>query len=387
MATWVATAIRRFGLHTSTGWQPKGTKFTQFYSASPACTASRYALLTGRLPVRSGFGWVLMPNARKGLKATEYTLAEGLKSAGYSTACIGKWHLGNKRQFLPLQHGFDEYFGLPYSNDMRPPKWGPLPLIEGNETIEENPDQTQLTRRYTERAVDFIARNKQHPFFCYLAYAMPHVPLSPGKDYQGQSLRGTYGDVMEEIDDSVGSILDTLREHGIDHNTLVVLTSDNGPWIIKDQKGGSAGLLRDGKGSTWEGGVREPCIAWWPGTVPAGQSCTQWATTMDLLPTLCRLAGATDGLPETDGVDIGNLLRGKPLEASHPPLFYYGAGMKLYAVRDGAWKLHVRQYSQTKQEYFGGRVPLLFNLATDPSEKYDLSTEHPEIVERPKRPN
>ena len=354
----------------------EGTKFTQFYSSSPACSASRYGLLTGRLPVRSGFGWVLMPKSPQGILPEEVTIAEGLKTAGYATACFGKWHLGRPKKYLPLQNGFDEYLGLPYSNDMRP-----LPLIDGNSIIEEKTDQRLLTERYTRRAQGFIRKNKERPFFCYLPYAMPHTPLNPGKAFQGKSLRGKYGDVIEEIDWSVGEILKTLRDEGLEKNTLVIFTSDNGPWIIKNERGGSAGLLRDGKGSTWEGGMREPCIAYWPGTIPAGKVSHQFATTMDILPTVFHLAGVELPVGRTlDGVDITNALLGKSLTKEHPPLFYYGAGMHLYAVRQGPWKLHVRQYSQTGKKYFKGKVPLLFNVETDPSEKYDLAGKRPIIV-------
>ena len=240
----------------------EGMRFTQFYSASPACTASRYALLTGRLPVRSGFAWVLNPDSPRGMHPEEWTLAEGLKTAGYATAIYGKWHLGRPPQYLPLQHGFDEYLGLPYSNDMQPPRWESLPLIEGNDVVELDPDQSRLTRMTTKRSVDFIRRQADGPFFLYVPYSMPHLPLHPGADFAGRSSRGTYGDVIEELDASVGEILDTIRDAGIDERTLVFFTSDNGPWIIKNEEGGSAGLLRDGKGSTWEGGMREPGIAW-----------------------------------------------------------------------------------------------------------------------------
>jgi arylsulfatase len=359
----------------------EGTKFTQFYSASPACSASRYALLTGRLPVRSGFNWVLEPQSTNGLRPEEFTIAEGLKVAGYRTACFGKWHLGRPQKFLPLQQGFDEYFGLPYSNDMEPPKWDDLPLLEGDHEIETNPDQSKLTGRYTERTIQFIEENQIGPFFCYLAYSMPHVPLSPGERFRDKSLRGEYGDVIEELDWSVGKILETLRKKRLSDRTLVILTSDNGPWIIKGAHGGSAGPLRDGKGSTWEGGMREPFIAWWPGTVPAGHVCTNVATTMDILPTVFRLAGTSiSNDRKIDGIDICDDLLGQDRVETHPPLFYYGNGGFLYAVRDGAWKLHVRQFSQTGVEYFDGKVPLLFNLESDPSEQYDLAGDNPEIV-------
>lgn len=358
----------------------EGARFTQFYSASPACSASRYSLLTGRLPVRSGFPWVLGPESERGIHPDEITIAEGLKSAGYATAAFGKWHLGRPDEFLPLAHGFDEYFGLPYSNDMQPPKWIDMPLLEGNEIAELNPDQSTLTKRYTERAIQFIKKNKDTPFFCYLPYAMPHVPLHPGKAHAGTSRRGTYGDVIEEIDWSVGEILKTLRKQGLDNNTLVIFTSDNGPWIIQGDQGGSAGLLRDGKGSTWEGGVREPCIARWPGNIDAGITLREPASTMDILPTVFTLAGVDIPTDRSiDGRDISKLLLKGKRKHERDPLFFYGP-KQLHAVRVGDWKLHIRTSSQTKIKYFDGKVPLLFNLETDPSEKWDLADKHPEKV-------
>lgn len=358
----------------------EGMKFTNFYSGSPACTASRYSLLTGRYPIRSGFGWVLVPSSPRGMHPEEITLAEGMKQAGYSTAMFGKWHLGvTKSEYLPLQNGFDEFLGLPYSNDMIPPKWKDIPLIDGNDTLEHNPDQTKLTKMYTDRAVDFIQRKKDKPFFLYIPYAMPHVPLMPGSEFS-DSERGKYGDVVEEIDWGVGEIMKTLQAQGIAENTLVFFTSDNGPWIIKDERGGSSGLLRDGKGSTWEGGMRVPGIAWWPGTIKAGTVQTQRASTLDLYQTAFRLTG--QNTPEdrpVDGRDISNLLRGQSMEEGEP-YFYYGLNNRLMAVRKGPWKLHITTHSQTGKDYFEGKLPLLFNLSIDPSEKYEVSDDNPEIV-------
>lgn len=358
----------------------EGIKFTSFYSGSPACTASRYALLTGRYPLRSGFGWVLNPQSPRGIHPREVTLAEGLRSAGYHTAIYGKWHLGTThRDYLPLQNGFDEYYGLPYSNDMIPPKWPDIPLIEGNDTIGFNPDQSLLTQTLTRRAIAFIREHAGEPFLIYVAYPMPHVPLFPGEDFTGRSERGLYGDVVEEIDWSAGRIMDALKEEGLEQQTLVFFTSDNGPWIIKKTDGGSAGLLRDGKGSTWEGGMREPGIAWWPGTVEPLQVHSGVATTLDLYTTLLTLAGV--GLPADrtiDGQDLSALLlgTGQPAEKPH---FFYGPA-KLHAVRLGAWKLHTHTSSQTGRDYFDGKLPLLFNLSEDPSEMYDLSDQYPDKV-------
>ena len=356
----------------------EGARFTQFYSASPACTASRYALLTGRVPKRSGFSWVLGPKSPRGIHPNEVTIAEGLKEQGYATAIFGKWHLGRPEEYLPLAHGFDEYLGLPYSNDMRPPKWEDIPLIEGNEVVELNPDQRKLTRLYTDRAIDFIERHQQQNFFVYLPYAMPHLPLYPGEDFAGTSARGLYGDVVEEIDHHVGRILDRLTELELAEDTLVVFTSDNGPWIIKDEEGGSSGLLRDGKGSTWEGGVRVPTVFWQPGAIEAGRVVREVGSTTDLLPTAFAMAGQP--LPTKrviDGRDLSAVLRGA--SAERDPLFFYGP-RELHAVRSGPWKLHIRTSSQTGIKHFDGKLPLLFHLEHDPSEEWDLAEKHPEIV-------
>jgi len=358
----------------------EGMKFTNFYSGSPACTASRYSLLTGRYPNRSGFGWVLVPNSPRGMHPKEITLAEGMKAAGYNTAGFGKWHLGvTKTEYMPLQNGFDEYLGLPYSNDMIPPKWKDIPLFDGNDTIEHNPDQTLLTAKYTERALSFIDKSKDEPFFLYMPYAMPHVPLNPGADFN-DSERGKYGDVIEEIDWSVGEIMKRLQVLGIDKNTLVVFASDNGPWIIKNERGGSSGLLRDGKGSTWEGGMRVPGIAWWPGTIEENSIQTQRASTLDLYTTALRLAGSTAPSDRpVDGRDIRNLLNNERMEEG-TPYFYHGPGNKLHAIRKGPWKLHIKTSSQTGTDYFEGKLPLLFNLNIDPSERWEVSEANPDVV-------
>jgi len=268
----------------------EGVKLTQFYSASSVCTPSRAALLTGRLPIRSGMcsdkRRVLFPNSGGGLPASEVTIAKALKTKGYATACVGKWHLGHLPKFLPTNNGFDEYFGIPYSNDMRP-----SPLLDGTKTVENPAKQTTLTRRYTERAIDFIGRNKDKPFFLYFPHTFPHVPLFASKTFKDKSLRGLYGDVVEELDWSVGQIRKTLRRLRLAERTLVMFTSDNGPWLIMRLRGGSAGLLRGGKGSTWEGGMREPFVAWWPGKIPAGSVGTELACTMDIFSTCLALAG------------------------------------------------------------------------------------------------
>jgi len=251
----------------------EGTKFTDFYSAAPVCSPARAALLTGCYPRRVSIPRVLFPRDNIGLNPEEITIAELLKKRGYATACIGKWHLGHLPQFLPTSQGFDYYFGLPYSNDM-----SPLPLIEGNQAIEHDPDQNTLTQRYTEKAVDFITKNKDRPFFLYLPHTMPHVPLGVSENFKGKSARGLYGDVIMEIDWSVGKILQTLKKLNLDEQTLVIFTSDNGPWLSKGKHGGKADPLRDGKFSTYEGGMRMPCIMRWPGKIPPAKVCSEIAT-------------------------------------------------------------------------------------------------------------
>jgi len=357
-----------------------GARMTNFYSASPACTASRYALLTGRYPVRSGFAWVLYPNSPRGIHPEEQTIAELLKQKNYATACYGKWHLGTtQKDYLPLQNGFDEYFGLPYSNDMIPPKWPDIPLMEGNDTLELNPDQSKLTAAYTQRALNFIEAHEAEPFFLYMPYAMPHVPLYPGEEFKGSSARGLYGDVIEEIDWSAGQIRAKLEALGLAENTLLVFTSDNGPWIIKDEKGGSAGLFRDGKGSTWEGGMRVPGIFYWKDKIPAGSFIQRPSSTIDLLPTIAALTETEISNNEIDGRNIWPLIGDSTLD-SQGPYFYYGLNNRLFAVRQGPWKLHINTYSQTGKTYFDKEPPLLFNLSVDPSEQYEVSAEYPDKV-------
>lgn len=281
----------------------EGQKWTNFYAAAPVCTPSRAAILTGRLPIRTGMcsdtRRVLFPDSAGGLQPEEVTIADALKSAGYATACVGKWHLGHLPQYLPTEQGFDSYFGIPYSNDMDrladspkgreaflnpKPEYFNVPLLRNKDEIERPADQYTITRRYTEEAVRFITAERTKPFFLYLAHNMPHVPLFSSPNFHDTSLRGLYGDVIEEIDWSVGQVLDALRRSSQAKNTLVLFTSDNGPWLIFDEQGGSAGLLRDGKGSTWEGGMREPTLFWWPGTIRPGV-VRQIGSTLDMLPT------------------------------------------------------------------------------------------------------
>lgn len=364
----------------------QGMRFTQFYSAAEVCTPSRAALLTGRLPIRSGMAGdtrrVLFPNSPGGLQDSEITLAEALKEKGYATACIGKWHLGHLPQYLPTRHGFDHYFGLPYSNDMNSQRRGdpPVPLLRGEEIIEQPVTQETLTPRYTEEAVRFMREHRNEPFFVYLPYTFPHIPLHASDAFRGTSARGLYGDVVEEIDWSVGQILAALEELGLEENSLVFFTSDNGPWLIMEERGGSAGLLRGGKGSTWEGGMREPAIAWWPGNIPAGRVSHALSSTMDLFTTSLLLAGAPVPQDRTvDGRDLRPVLFDTG-PSSRETLFYY-RGTRLMAVRKGPWKLHFI----TEPGYRGTPTvhdpPLLYHLEHDPSETHDVAEEHPEVVD------
>ena len=286
----------------------EGLRFTSFYSCADVCTPSRAGLLTGRYPVRFGMTPVLFPHSKTGIPAEELTIAELLKGEGYATACVGKWHLGHLPEYLPTQHGFDQYYGIPYSNDMDK---GNPPLMRDTEIIENPVDQTTLTRRYTEEAVAFIEKNADKPFFLYMPHTFTHVPLYASDAFLGKSEGGLYGDVVEEIDWSVGEVLKAIKDAGVDENTLVVFTSDNGPWLRFGDHGGSAGPLRDGKGTTFEGGMRMPTIARWPGTIEAGRTDNRIAATLDFLPTFAELAGATvpDARPMDDR-SIAGVLRG-----------------------------------------------------------------------------
>jgi arylsulfatase A-like enzyme len=377
----------------------EGMRFTDFYAAECVCTPSRAALLTGRLPIRSGLcsdkRRVLFPDSTGGLPAEEITLAEALKAKGYTSGLVGKWHLGCLPQYSPRKHGFDYYYGLPYSNDMdrstNAPKgraaflnpksefWN-VPLKENDVLLERPANQSLLTGRYTAAAIKFIKDNKRRPFFLYFAHTFPHVPLFASEKYRGQSPRGLYGDVVEELDGSVGQILDTLRREKLDKNTLVFFTSDNGPWLTQFEQGGSAGLLREGKGSTWEGGMREPALAWWPGKIKAGVVCHELACTMDIFVTCLKLAKAPVPADRViDGLDISGLLLGQS-PSPRDEMFYY-RGTKLYALRKGPFKAHfLTQSAYGKDEPAAHDPPWLYNLRHDPSEQFNVATNHPQVL-------
>lgn len=375
----------------------EGIRFTDFYAAASVCTPSRAALLTGCYPPRVGMGefpllpngkpWqtrVLFRNAPYGLNPSEMTIAKLLKGAGYATACIGKWHLGDQKPFLPTSHGFDQYFGLLYTPDMPP-----LDYVRGEKIVEEKIDLSMTAQRYTDEALKFMREHKDQPFFLYFSHTYPHVPLAASKQFRGTSARGLYGDACEEIDSTVGRVLDELKELKLDERTLVIYTSDNGPWLAKGEDGGSAFPFRGGKGSSYEGGFREPCIMRFPGVIPPGSVCHEMATQMDLLPTFARLAGATSAVPPIDGKDITDLMLAKTgAKTPHESFFYY-IGNKLHAVRSGQWKLKV---PTTLNEEFAGYVKLenpetpipraLFDLENDPAEQKNVLANHPDVVER-----
>lgn len=394
----------------------EGTRFTDFYAQS-LCGPSRAALLTGTYPARNSLNFNHLPNAKTGIHPDELTIPEMLRTAGYATQAIGKWHLGDAKQFLPTRNGFDHWFGLPYSNDMwpfhpkvtrtgeenpvaravreraeetgfdgqgqhYPPDWfPPLPLMRDEAVLELNPDQSQLTARYTDEALRFITANRAKPFFLYLAHSMPHVPLFPGKEFQGKSLRGRYGDTVEEIDHSTGQILAKLKQLQLDSNTLVVYTSDNGPWSPYGIDAGSAGPLRGAKGSVWEGGIRVPAIFRWPGRIPAGVTSSAIAATLDFLPTFAAAAQVSlPGDRRIDGVNLLPLLTAAATRPPHTDFYYFDTAIhytpesgrpasnsNLLAIRSGRWKLHLHSGE-------------LYDLLSDAAESKNVSARHPQVV-------
>jgi arylsulfatase A-like enzyme len=374
----------------------EGVRLTNFYVAQAVCSASRAALLTGAYPNRIGISGALGPNATHGIHAGETTIAELLKQRTYATAIFGKWHLGHLSAFLPVRHGFDEYYGLPYSNDMWPrhptnKDYPELPLIERDAVTQLNPDQSHLTREYTERAVSFIERHRDRPFFLYLAHSMPHVPLFVSDAFKGKTAQGLYADVIAEIDWSVGRVLDAIARAGLDRRTLVVFTSDNGPWLSYGDHAGSAARLREGKGTAFEGGVRVPFIARWPGRIPKGTSHDSAAMTIDLLPTIAGMTGTKAAADRIiDGRDIWPLLAGTRGAASPHDALYFYWGRELHAVRSGRWKLHLPHPYQALESAGTGGSPgkyvrrdielSLFDLSADPGESANVAGQHPDVV-------
>lgn len=374
----------------------EGIRLTNFYTAQAVCSASRMALLTGTYPNRVGILGALNHTARHGINPGEMTIAEVLKQRGYATAIFGKWHLGHQKPFLPVNHGFDEYLGLPYSNDMWPrhPQRGnffpDLPLIEGDAVTKLDPDQSRLTTWYTDRAVSFVERHKDTPFFLYVPHSMPHVPLFVSDKFKGKT-SGLYGDVIAELDWSVGQILDVVRRNGLDEHTVVIFTSDNGPWLSYGNHAGSQGPFREGKGTAFEGGVRVPFVARWPGRIPKGAVSDVPAMTIDLLPTLAGLAGAkvpSDRI--VDGRDAWPILSNEANARPPRDVFYFYWGAELHAIRSGKWKLHLPHPYQSLEaagadgkpgKYVTKQIELsLFDLETDAPETTNVADRNPEVV-------
>lgn len=378
----------------------EGMRFTRFYSVQAVSGASRAGLLTGCYPNRIGFSGAPGPDAVTGINENESTMAEVLKQKGYVCAAYGKWHLGHHTKFLPTHNGFDEYYGIPYSNDMWPHHptgtYPDLPLYEGDKVIAYNPDQSQFTTNFTERAIKFIDKNKKRPFFIYLAHPMPHVPLFVSDKFKGKSKQGLYGDVMMEIDWSVGQILQKLRKEGLDENTLVVVTSDNGPWINYGNNAGSTGGLREGKGTSFEGGQRVPCLMQWKGTILAGSVCNKLAVNIDLLPTFAHISGAAMPSHKTDGVNLFSLLQGDTKSTPRTSFLYYYKRNSLEAVSDGEFKLIFPHPTRTYEGFapgndgMPGRVDenkmleekILIDLRRDPGERYNVLSQYPEAAGR-----
>ncbi len=379
----------------------EGAFFTHYLAPQAVSSASRAGLMTGCYPNRIGFSGALDHASKTGINSDEETIAEMLKKEGYATAAFGKWHLGCQPEFMPSQHGFDEFFGIPYSHDMWPHHpvtknyYPPLPLIEDDSVITTEPDISQFTQQFTARTLDFIRRNRGNPFFVYLAHPLPHVPLAASDNFRGKSEQGLYGDVMMEIDWSVGEIISTLEKLDLDRNTLVIFTSDNGPWLNYGNHAGSPGGFREGKGTTFEGGQRVPCIMWWKGTIPEGTVCNRLVSGIDILPTLADVTGAA--LPERgiDGVSILPLMRGDKNANPRKSFYYYYRQNNLEAVTDGTWKLVFPHRGRTYEGFLPGNDGQpggadenrwieggLYDLRRDPGERYNVIDLYPDVVAR-----
>lgn len=378
-----------------------GIFFTRYYSPQAVCSASRAGLLTGCYPNRVGFRGALDHKSKTGINSEEETIAEILKEKGYATAAFGKWHLGHQKQFLPLNNGFDVYFGIPYSNDMWPNHptgknyYPPLPLIEGDQVVKTNPDQSQFTTQFTERTIQFIQKNKSKPFFVYLAHPMAHVPLFVSDKFKGKSHQGLYGDVMMEIDWSVGQIMKTLKELNLEEKTLVIFTSDNGPWINYGNHAGSTAGLKEGKGTTFEGGQRVPCLMVWKDVISPGTVNNNLIAGMDILPTIAEIADAPLPSKKIDGVSILPLLKGENVDSPRKSFYYYYRNNNLEAVQDGQWKLVFKHNGRTYEKFEPGKDGMpgevnenseieagLYDLRRDPGERYNVLEFNTEIVKK-----
>lgn len=380
-----------------------GIKLTNFYAAQAVCSASRAAILTGCYPNRIGIHNAMMPNSKVGLNTTETTIAEMLKNKGYTTGIFGKWHLGDHPDFMPNNHGFDEWFGIPYSNDMWPyhPQQGPvfnfpdLPLYENEKVIDTLTNQSQLTTQITERSVDFIHRNKDNPFFLYVPHPQPHVPLFVSEKFKGKSKRGLYGDVIMEIDWSVGQIIEALKSNGLEENTIVIFTSDNGPWLSYGNHAGSAYPFREGKGTAWEGGQREPFIIKYPNRLDAGKIINTPVMAIDMLPTIAELTDAELPLKTIDGKSVFKVLTGESEESPQEAYFFYYRVNELFGVRYGKWKLYFpHRYRTMKGQEIGknglpGEYQMidledieLYDVVNDESESKNVVEENPEVVQK-----
>ena len=383
-----------------------GVRFTDFHSSQPVCSASRASLLTGCYANRIGIHGALGPAAKNGIHDDEVLLSEMLKSKGYNTCAVGKWHLGHHQKFLPLQHGFDRYLGLPYSNDMwphgpvvKPGTFPELPLIRDNEIIDSDvdaQDQSKLTKQYSDFAIEFLENSKDDPFFLYFAHSFPHVPLYAGEEFKGKSKAGIYGDVIEEFDAVVGRILDFLKHNNLERNTLVIFSSDNGPWLTYGDHAGTAGPLREGKGTVYEGGTRVPMLAQWPGQIPAGSVQDATAMTIDVLPTIARIINAPLPSHAIDGLDIFDLMCSKPgAKCPHEVFYHYFRQGELQAIRSGPWKLMLpHNVNCIVPDQLGGQgkpgksqmrkitEPELYHLGNDLGETTNLASQKPEVLKR-----
>ncbi len=406
-----AYGAKGFATPNLDGLARQGIRFTDFHVAQAVCSASRAAIMTGCYPNRVGIEGAMEPWYDFGISKRELTFPQMMKRRGYATGMVGKWHLGTPTEFLPTHRGFDEWLGLPYSNDQwplhpeKPGKFPPLPLYDGDKVINPNlthRDMEQLTTQYTARAVEFIERNRARPFFLYVAHTMPHVPLAVSEKFRGKTKRGLYGDAVEEIDWSTGEILGALKKHGLEEDTLVMFLSDNGPWLVYGNHGGSAGALREGKTTTWDGGTRVPFIARWPGHIPAGSIAREMACAIDLLPTVARLIGARLPDHKIDGMDIWPLLASqRGAKNPHEAYFFYGVpfgqwtGAQLESVRTSRWKLILPHGYRTLGGHKPGMdgwpgvylkqpvlAPELYDMAEDVREHRNVAARHPEIVQR-----